>query len=292
MTDKKIDTLLADIDQLLVNRESHELNYGNISEFQDACVIAIETMFEKRTSDKTLRMSNIGRKDRQLWYDINYKGNLDTKLEGKDVIKFLYGNLVEALLVFLIKEAGHSVTHEQLEVEVDGIKGHIDGLVDEELADIKSASSFGFKKFKDGSLLNGDGDPFGYVGQLSGYHKGVSNKIKCGDRAHFIAMNKVDGSLATLTLEGMELEDSSIRIKHIKEVVANKDKPERCYEPTKEGAKGNLALPFACNYCAYKDNCWQDACDGVGIRSFQYSQSVKKFVKITEKGMPRVKEIV
>ena len=39
----------------------------------------------------------------------------------------------------------------------------IDGVV----TDVKSVSTFGFKKFKDGSLAYDD--PFGYVAQIKGY---------------------------------------------------------------------------------------------------------------------------
>ena len=152
--------------------------------------------------------------------------------------------------------------------------------------DIKSASPFGFKKFQNGSLLTGD-DPFGYVDQLSGYSQGLDS-----DRSHFLAVNKVDGSLALLTLEGMELEDVSPRIEHLKEVIKNPEKPERCYAGTPEGKKGNLALNFACGFCQYKDDCWSDVNGGVGIRYFQYAQGPKGFVKVTEKGLPRVKEIL
>ncbi len=286
MVDKKIDTLLADIYTLLLNREDHILDRDDLDSFGDACIDAIRKQFTKRDSDnKTLRMSNIGRKDRQLWYDMNYTGDVEP-LASKDILKFLYGDLVEALMVFLIKESGHTVSDEQLEVEVDGIKGHIDCKVDGELVDVKSASPFGFKKFKDGSLLTGD-DPFGYLDQLSGYSQGLDS-----DRSHFLAVNKVDGSLALLTLEGMELEDVSSRIEHLKEVVANPDKPERCYAGTPEGKKGNLTLNFACGYCSYKDDCWSDCNDGVGIRYFQYAQGPKGFVKVTDKGLPRVKEVL
>ena len=40
----------------------------------------------------------------------------------------------------------------------------IDGIV----TDVKSASSFGFKKFKDGQLGLVD-DPFGYIDQIKAY---------------------------------------------------------------------------------------------------------------------------
>ena len=43
------------------------------------------------------------------------------------------------------------MTHEQAEAEVQGIKGSMDCKIDGVVTDVKSASTFGFKKFKDGS---------------------------------------------------------------------------------------------------------------------------------------------
>ena len=120
-----------------------------------------ESTFDRRK----LRMSNIGKKDRQLWYSYNgYKGE---ELMPHTRIKFLYGHLIEEMVLALTKLAGHDVTDEQKQAEVDGIKGSMDCKIDGVLTDVKSASPYGFKKFKDGSLINDD--PFGYVDQIKGY---------------------------------------------------------------------------------------------------------------------------
>ena len=120
-----------------------------------------ESKFDKRK----LRMSNIGKKDRQLWYSYNgYKGE---ELMPHTRIKFLYGHLIEEMILALTKLSGHDVTHEQKQVEVNGIKGSMDCKIDGVLTDVKSASPYGFKKFKDGSLINDD--PFGYIDQIKGY---------------------------------------------------------------------------------------------------------------------------
>ncbi len=39
-------------------------------------------------------------------------------------IKFLYGHLIEEMILALTKLSGHDVTHEQKQVEVNGIKGY------------------------------------------------------------------------------------------------------------------------------------------------------------------------
>ncbi len=74
-------------------------------------------------------------------------------------MRFLYGHLIEEMVLALTKLSGHSVTDEQKQAEVEGIKGSMDCKIDGVLTDVKSASPYGFKKFKDGSLI--DDDPFG-----------------------------------------------------------------------------------------------------------------------------------
>ena len=79
----------------------------------------------KRNTDFTVRMSNVGKPPRQLWYekrDPQGRGGID----GATQIKFLYGHLLEEIVLMLVRMAGHTVTDEQKEVVVDGITGHMD----------------------------------------------------------------------------------------------------------------------------------------------------------------------
>ena len=64
-------------------------------------------------------------------------------------IKFLYGHILEELIILFSVLAGHEVTEAQKEVHVEGIKGHQDCKIDGVLVDCKSASLRGFDKFRD-----------------------------------------------------------------------------------------------------------------------------------------------
>ena len=119
----------------------------------------------ERNSSFTIRMSNLGRPSRQLWFEKHY-GN-ESKLEPSVLIRFLYGHILEEVVLMLARLSGHSVTDEQKEVSVDGIKGHIDCKIDGEVVDVKTASRMSFTKFKNGSVA--EDDPFGYIAQLSSY---------------------------------------------------------------------------------------------------------------------------
>ena len=145
-------------------------------------------------------------------------------LSPKTYFKFLYGDVIEQLILFLAKEAGHKVEMEQLEVEQDGVKGHIDAVIDDVLVDVKSASPFGYKKFKTESVV--EDDPFGYVEQLAGY----SNILTEGRQAAWVAFDKVSGDICVSKLSSSIIKDNhpAPRIAHLKEVIASKEPPPRC----------------------------------------------------------------
>ena len=211
----------------------------------------------------TLRMSNIGKGARQLWYDKRH-GNEEV-FTGPTLIKFMFGDIVEQLLLFLAEQSGHKVTERQAEVSLGGIKGHIDSDIDGVTVDVKSASSHAFKKFADGSLV--DNDPFGYIEQIAGYSKAR------GTDGAFLAVDKQNGSVAYLpfTKDELEVFDVEKRIEYIKEVVDQPDPPERCYPDEKMGESGNRKLGVNCSYCSHKHRCWSDANGGIGLRTFIYS---------------------
>lgn len=220
----------------------------------------------------TLRMSNIGKGARQLWYDKQY-GREET-LSGPTLIKFMFGDIIEQLILLLVKLSGHKVTAEQEEVTLNGIKGHIDADIDGVTVDIKSASTHSFKKFVDGSLS--ENDPFGYIEQISGYAKARDT-----DGA-FLAIEKQNGHIAYLpfTKEELKVFDVSSRIEYMKEMVDSSEVPERCYPDEEFGASGNRVLNVNCSYCAHKFRCWADANGGVGLRVFQYSTGPKFLTKV------------
>lgn len=211
----------------------------------------------------TLRMSNIGKGARQLWYDKHY-GREET-LSGPTLIKFMFGDIVEQLVLFLAEQSGHAVTSRQSEVSLGGIKGHIDADIDGVTTDVKSASSHAFRKFADGSLV--DNDPFGYIEQIAGYSKARDTA------GAFLAVDKQHGTLAYLPFDKAELDvfDVEGRIEYIKKVVEQPDPPDRCYPDEKMGEAGNRKLGVNCSYCSHKARCWADANNGVGLRTFMYS---------------------
>lgn len=275
--------LVDDIYKVL--SEGCEVTEAEANEFGAEIAGLIKARMEERQGparEFTIRMSNIGKGARQLWYDKKYGKEED--LPPATIFKFIYGDLIESLLLFLARKSGHSVTHRQAEVAIDGIKGHIDADIDGVTVDAKSTSTHAFRKFADGSLA--DDDAFGYVEQLAGYCEARDT-----DGA-FLAADKQNGHIAYLPFSKDDLKaavDVRGRIAYLKEVIESEVAPERCYPDEEEGKSGNRALGVNCSYCAHKDRCWADANGGMGLRTFLYANKPKFLTKVVRE--PNVKEV-
>jgi hypothetical protein len=283
---KKIDTLVQDIYEVLeqgTNVNSIK-NRDAIHDFSRVVASVTKRALAegKRERSSNLRMSQIGKPNRQLWYDMRVTDETEETISGSTRLKFLYGEILEALLILLTELSGHEVTEQQKAVEVEGIVGHKDCRIDGTLVDIKSASSYAFKKFKEGTLALSD--PFGYIAQISGYAEAEGDT-----NAAFFAIDKSSGELALMTVDQMNMINASDRIKHLKGVLKQATPPERCYEAEPDGKSGNMKLAVGCIYCPHKFECWKDANGGHGLRQFQYSTGVRYLTQVANP--PAVEEL-
>lgn len=221
----------------------------------------LKDTLRKRLSVQTrrgsIRFSGLGKPDCQVWFGINDPEAAEP-ISPQTHMKFLYGDVLESILLYLAKEAGHDVTEEQGEVEHDGVLGHIDAIIDGHVVDVKSASSYAFRKFE--GDWTGEDDPFGYTAQLSGYCNVY------GKPGAFLAINKESGGLALSRLSPSLVNQNhpSVHIDRQRESVALDTVP-RCFAPVPDGKSGNEKLGLNCGYCAYKKKCWP------GLRGFNYS---------------------
>lgn len=279
-------TLPEDIYGLLDEDSDHTVSEENVAWAADVFKEILRTRLSKRqkkTGEDVLRFSNLGKPDRQIWYEANDSEGAE-KLSGKTKFKFLYGDLIEVLVLFLAKESGHEVTDCQLEVSEDGVTGHIDAKIDGVLTDVKSCSAYSYEKFKSGNYLFDD--PFGYVAQLSGYaHKTNAQ------RAGYLPIDKVNGGISFVELpeEYIRGNDPARRIKELREVIRSPNPPARCYPDQAEGKSGNRKLGIGCSYCPFKDKCWADANGGRGLRKFMYSRGPVWLTHVAKE--PKVDEV-
>ena len=287
-----IKTLVKDIEHVLLNGAIVEDD--KVDRFGK---LVADTMYRRINEAKrefTLRLSNIGHPCvRKLWLD-KHRPEGKEPLRAPTKFKFLFGDLIELLVLFLADLAGHDVKDEQKERMLYGIKGHSDATIDGELVDAKSASSFSFNKFQAG--LTAEGDSFGYLGQLGGYHKSAQDdpSVVNKEQAHFLVVDKQHGKLALDTHnfdhDNIDWEGSvQARIA----LVDAPDIPERAFGPVEDGytksdtkqfiPNGNLKLGVQCSYCDQKRNCYED------IRVFLSSRGPQFFTKVVK--TPKMKEL-
>lgn len=227
---------------------------------KDVIVTKLQTFREP-----SLSMSSIGKAPRKIFMDLH---NV-VKPSGKARLKFLYGDIIEALVLWLCKQSGHSVSDQQKSVEVDGIKGSIDALIDGVLCDVKSCSAQSFKKFKSGTLPLQDS--FGYLPQISGYKTALSQ-----DQCFFLAVDKVTGELVTY------YPDPEFDLPNIHKVIevakkASTEYPEEpCEKPIPFGKSGNEVVAKCCKTCPHLFKCFPDA------KEYKYSTGSEYFTKIVK----------
>ena len=236
----------------------------------------------ERDTNFTVRMSNVGKPSRQLWYekrDPQGRGGID----GATQIKFLYGHLLEEVVLMLVRMAGHKVTDEQKEVTVEGIVGHMDCKINGEVVDVKTASRFAFNKFKEGRLAQDD--PFGYLGQLAGYEAAEGT-----DNGGFLVLNKESGELCMYVPDDLDKPNIKASISKLLPALELGTPPELCYTPIPDGKKGNMKLAKGCNWCKYKYECYKDSNNGEGLRTFKYSNGLTHLTEVVVE--PKVEELL
>lgn len=273
---KALNTLVADIYSVLEGKGGWD---AAITEFMS---VEMQSLLRRRLEDDgeervpALRMSNMGKPcRRQLWYGVNAP-NEGEPLPAKALLKFLYGDIIELLVLSLAEAAGHKVEGCQDELEIAGIKGHRDCVIDGITVDVKSASPRSFEKFKYGTLR--DNDPFGYVRQLSAYvYAGREHDVESHPTVGaFLVVDKVSGEIALDVYDfSAEIENMEETFEEVKAQIASDTVPERAFEPIEDGYKhktkgflpnGNLKLGLNCGYCEFKEKCWP------GLRTFMYKQ--------------------
>jgi len=282
---KKLDTLIDDMNGILSGISSGKapkVKEEQIDKFLNNTKLALlDWLQPRKSSGKGLRMSVIGRPARQLWYD----NHIERKQEIHDPstqLKFLYGHVLEHLLLFLVEISGHTVTAQQKKVQVEDVNGHMDCKIDGEVVDVKSASAMSFKKFKNGTLY--EDDPFGYIAQLAGYehNEGTTN-------GGLLAVNKSSGEIALFRPDELMKPNAKDLINNLKEKLTQNEPPEKCYQPIPHDKTGNLKLPVGCVYCSHKFICHADSNDGDGLRVFKYANSNVFMTKVISQ--PKVEEI-
>ena len=293
-----MNNILYKVQQYLgkASKESVKLDKGLVEEFGEACKNALLKQFEDQRRNKfEPRMSNIGRPLCQL--QMEAKG---VKGEGQPYnvkVRNTFGDIIEALAIFIMKSAGVNIKNEQKKVKYkfngNEIEGKQDVEIDEKIWDIKSASPYSFeKKFgEEGGFLEViKEDSFGYASQ--GFLYGESQNKKFGG---WIAINKSTGEWAVCETPAMiephkteALKKAKDNLKALKDKAPFKKQYDDIAETFRGKPTGNRVLGFVCSYCPYKLPCW-----GSKLQLLQQQQSKgknPKWVWYTEVNNPKQEE--
>ena len=281
---KTIDTLVKDIYDVVEGKGGWDEAVTEFFSSGMADVARSRLEAEQGGRSGTLRLSGMGAPCRKkLWYDVNEPDGGET-LPPSARLKFLYGDILEHMLISLAIAAGHRVEGCQDELYVHGIKGHRDCVIDGISVDVKSASPYSFKKFEAGGLR--DDDPFGYISQLSSYvYAGREHEVESHPSVGaFLVIDKVNGKLCLDMYDfSLEMKTKEEDFEEIKQMVAESEPPPRGFDPVPEGKSGNEKLGINCSYCSRKADCWPKLRTFVSSRGPLYLTTVKR--------EPRMKEV-
>lgn len=240
-------------------------------------------MFFRRLSTEELpkgdlRMSNFGTKcDRKLWYSVNTPEKAEPLLPHTR-LKFLYGDIIEELILSLAEEAGHIVEGQQDEIELYGVKGHRDAIIDGLLVDVKSANARSFLKFKKPFEDVKDDLWFStYVDQLNMYLEGSKEdpRLTIKGVGAFLAVDKEMGHITLQMVRKQEF-DWKTRVEEKRRMLESPNPPPRGFDDQKSGESGNRELPTYCGYCDFKNTCYP------GLRTFVGS-GAPKFLTVVQR---------
>jgi len=200
---------------------------------------------------------------RALWYSIHHP-ELAEKMQPWTEFKFMFGHVIEQLAIELAKAAGHEVTGEQDELELDGVLGHRDCIIDGCTVDVKSAASKSFLKFKNKTLHLDD--MFGYLDQLDGYVVASAQDplVRVKDKGYLLAVDKQLGHMC-LYEHTVRPEPITARIRYYKSIVGLPSPPSCECQTVEDGSSGNIKLDTKASYSSYKYCCFPD------LRTFLYA---------------------
>lgn len=245
----------------------------------------MKRQFEIRQKEsKSLRISGLGKP--AVLQALSWLGHEQESVSFQSKMRFFDGDVFEAQIVALAKSIGINITDDQLEVRFEGVKGHVDGIFEGKLVEIKTANDNFFKAVQRTPLALEDR---GYLTQAGCYCAGLGLEDYL-----FLLKNKNTGEL--FEVEGKpdrELVSRAGRVIHKIQGMKNAEDilaPEsgiRAPVPVKEFYKkeetGKFLLPQAMAYSPYRSAFYDLRTGKNGYnKDTEYCVGVKELVKDEE----------
>jgi hypothetical protein len=281
---KNIDTLVTDISEVIQGKGGWSSLIAK--DMGDGIAQIANARFSKPQEPRGyLSLSGLGTPcKRKLWFKVNCSESGEP-LKYNVLLKFFYGDIIEELILSLAKASGHDIKGQQDRLNVHGIRGHRDAVIDGMTVDVKSCSSYAFKKFKSGTLR--DDDAFGYISQLSSYVYAAKDDPLVTNKTHgaFLAVDKQNGNICLDVHDFTEdLKTKEKEVKEIKAMVKGDIPKDRIPPVPQSKTSPNMKLSMACSYCDYKKRCWPT------LRTFLYKTGPLHLVHIEhEPNVPEIK---
>jgi len=254
------------------SRGELDVSPASLDEFTQDCRVAAAKQLKRDKRQWYIRMSGLGRPMCQQMLD---RDGVEEEMEYNAVFRFLFGDLTEAAMMLVLREAGADIRGAQeacrLELAGHTIKGTLDLILRDSMGvdrvwDIKSASDWAYKnKWAGGYEKILDEDPFGYI--MQGFLYGESMGMPFGG---WLVVNKSSGEILEVPVPEWHDTDKSKYLKEAErrvKVLLDPNSPFVKFEPEDETYRrqgqvlktGNKVLPRNCGFCGYRSHCWPDA---------------------------------
>ena len=109
------------------SRNGVDLDPELVEEFKKSCGDALVKQLSRGKGAYSLRMSGLGRPLCQQWHD---KQESDRNIEYNAIMRFLFGDIIEAIAMVILKGSGVNVQSEQEKVSLDLESCKLDGTLD------------------------------------------------------------------------------------------------------------------------------------------------------------------
>ena len=251
------------------------LPLSSINNFGESCKDALSKQFVSEPRKFRIRMSQLGK---PICQQLLEKQGYEEDRDYNAIFRFLYGDITESIIMFILEEAGIKVVKSQEEVSLTigdmVVKGTLDVIIEDELGDkkvwdIKSASEWAFTYKYTG--IGGydrikEDDPFGYI--MQGHLYAEAKNMPFGG---WIVVNKSSGEIAVVEAPEWQEQDRKDCLKKAAENIKILTNPKtkfkvpfkdewETYKVNGELIKtGNKIVPKPCSMCGFKYHCWSKA---------------------------------
>lgn len=232
-----------------------DIDAALVSELGAAAVQAVTRSFTSNKRSFTLRASNIGRPSCML--HLESKGTPKEQPSYNNKMRFLIGDLTEQYAILILKASGVNIESIGGEVELGGLIGHYDVVIDGKIWDIKSASDWSFRNKMNSFESIQNGDTFGYIAQGVFYQVGLGKPF-----GGWIVINKSSGEWNVIEFphDDKAIIDKALdTISETRAIIAGTS-PPKFFEDEEETfykkKTGNRLLNNTCGFCDFKQHCF------------------------------------